>query len=525
MFEAQTEERIIMAEQTDRETNVHWADQVAEQALASGREPVISTGISPSGEVHIGNMREVVTGDAVFRVLRELGAPARFNYVADNLDPLRRVYPFLDAAVYEPLVGRPICAIPCPCGEHSSYSEHFLEPFLRELAQLGVEVEVERADEMYASGRMTPFVVRALERRDQIAEILRELTGKEVSADWSPFNALCPACGRMTQAKVLGFSAADESVDYGCACGSAGTIPIAGGGKLVWRIDWPARWKMLGVTIEPFGKDHSTRGGSYDTGVRIVREVFDGEPPLPIPYEWIRLKGQGDMSSSRGNVLSIGRVLAVVPPEALRYLVIRERPQRTINFDPGEPLLQLVDDIEDASVAESDQRSVALSRAGRFLPVGVPSRHLLMVAQAAGFDEDETLAILKRTGYPEVGREAVVGRMAYLRRWREEFAPERLRFEVQPTLPEEAAELTTLQRSFLGQLAGRLREGQDGQAINDVIWEVANGFEDVKPAELFRAIYLVVLGKPKGPRAGSFLSVLGVEFAARRFSEAARTDS
>ena len=62
------------------------------------------------------------------------------------------------------------------------------------------------------------------------------------------------------------------------------------------------------------------------------------EPPLPVPYEWISLRGQGDMSSSKGNVLSIGQALDLVPPEALRYLVMREKPQRTIAFDPGLPL-------------------------------------------------------------------------------------------------------------------------------------------------------------------------------------------
>ena len=51
------------------------------------------------------------------------------------------------------------------------------------------------------------------------------------------------------------------------------------------------------------------------------------------------------------------------------------------------------------------------------------------------------------------------------------------RFEVQPTLTEEAAELTTLQRSFLGQLAGRLREGQDGQRVArpDVVDRIVGG--------------------------------------------------
>lgn len=505
--------------------SLHWADRVAAAVLETGRRPVISTGISPSGEIHIGNMREVLTADAVFRALRDRGTDVLFNYIADNFDPLRRVYPFLDPERYAALVGRPLSEIPCPCGKHDSYAEHFLLPFLRALEQLRIDVHVERADQMYKSGRMTPLVVAALEQREPIAEILHQLTGKEVAPDWSPFNPWCPACGRIDQARVTGFSAGAQTVDYACACGSRGTLPIAGGGKLVWRVDWPARWMLLGVSVEPFGKDHSTRGGSYDTGIRVARQVFGGEPPLPIPYEWIRLKGRGDMSSSRGNVLSIERMLEVVPPEVLRYLVIRERPQRTIDFDPGEPLLRLVDEFDDATAAGRDERALELSRAGGFEPVGVPFKHLVVVAQAAGFDVDRTIETLGRTGYPGISREAVSGRLTYARRWLESFAPEELRFEVQAVLPPQARELSSDQRAFLGRLAERLSPGLDGEAIHKLIYELAAGLPGSKPASLFEAIYVSLLGKPRGPRAGWFLSLLGPAFCAARFSEASREAS
>ena len=115
---------------------VHWADEVAGRVLASGREPVLSTGISPSGEIHIGNLREVLTADAIYRALLDRGARPRFNYVCDNFDPLRRVYPFLDPQVYASLVGRPLSEIPCPDGRHASYGDHFLEPFLDSLRTL-----------------------------------------------------------------------------------------------------------------------------------------------------------------------------------------------------------------------------------------------------------------------------------------------------------------------------------------------------------------------------------------------------
>lgn len=503
------------------ETKTHWADEAAGAAVATGRSPVVSSGISPSGEIHIGNMREVLTADAVFRALRDRGASPRFNYVADNFDPLRRVYPFLDAAVYGPCVGRPLSEIPCPCGKHASYADHFLAPFLDSLERLHVEVEVEPADRLYKSGRMNRAVMDALAGRDRIAAILAELTGKAIPEDWSPYNPLCPGCGKITDAKVRGFSQSAETVDFECACGARGAVPMAGGGKLTWRVDWPARWRTLGVTVEPFGKDHATRGGSYDTGVRISREVFGWEPPLPLAYEWISLKGQGDMSSSKGNVLSIARALEVVPPDALRYLVMRERPNRTIALDPGVPLLDLVDEMEDAHAAGRDSRAVELSRAAGFLPVGVPFRHLVMVAQAGRFDVDRVSEILRRGGYGSVPGDAVASRLEYARRWLDGFAPEDMRFEVRESLPTEAAGLTAAQRQLLARLAERLGPTLDGEAVHTMIYELAQEVPGLKPAEAFRAVYLAVLGKTRGPRAGAFVAMLGPEFCGRRFREAA----
>jgi len=508
-----------MTEQTS--TAPHWADVIADDIIRAGRRPVVSTGISPSGQIHIGNMREVLTADAIFRALQTRGVDAHFNYVADNFDPLRKVYPFLDAEVYGPLVGQPLSEIPCPCGEHPSYSEHFLQPFLKSLDDLRVEVEVERSDQMYKSGRMTPYIVQALEARDRIAKILDELTGKQVAKDWSPFNPLCPACGRISQAKVTGFDPREQLVHYACECGSEGSVPMAGGGKLAWRVDWPARWMMLGVTVEPFGKDHATRGGSYDTGARIVSEVFGGEAPFPIPYEWIRLKGRGDMSSSKGNVLAIDYILEVVPPEALRYLVIRERPNRTINFDPGLPLLQLVDEIDDVNSRNRNERSVELSQAGGFRPVGIPFKHLVVVAQAARFDEDEVMSILDRSGYAGADRQAVSSRLDHARRWLERFAPDDIRFAVCEELPAEAGQLSTEQRSFLSRLSEGLSSGMDGEGIHKLVYDLAGEFEGTKPAALFQAIYLSLLGKTRGPRAGSFIAVLGPDFCAERFRQAA----
>src|SRR6267143_228687 len=215
----------------------HWADEIADEILKQSHGPhEISTGISPSGEIHIGNLREVITADVIYRVLVERGVQVTLDYVADNFDPLRKVYPFLDASIYQNHVGKPLSEIPCPCGAHPSYAAHFLEPFLASLERLRIRVKVHYADRMYKSGMMVPQIVQALKGRDTIARILAECTGRKVESDWSPFNPICSACGRMSDTVVKGFSEKAETVDYTCPCGERGSVSMRGGGKLTWRV-------------------------------------------------------------------------------------------------------------------------------------------------------------------------------------------------------------------------------------------------------------------------------------------------
>ncbi len=498
-----------------------WADEIAVAILAASPGPhEVSTGISPSGEIHIGNLREVITADIVTRALRERGAKVVLNYVADNFDPLRKVYPFLDVAFYEPQIGKPLSEFPCPCRRHTSYADHFLQPFLKSLERLRIEVKVYYADQMYKSGLLVPQIVQAMKGRDAIARILEECTGRKVEPEWNPFNPICESCGRMTATVVTGFSEKAATVDYTCACGGRGTVSMRGGGKLTWRADWPARWARLPVTVEPFGKDHATRGGSYDTGARICREVYKAEPPFPVTYEWISFKGKGELKKSKGIVLSVHRMLEVVPPEVLRYLMVKTRPMRSIAFDPGLPLLSLVDEFDDAVAAERGSRALQLSGAAEFTPVGVPFRHLVNVVQMADFDLDQTVVILRRNNYPVKDVDALKERAAYAIRWLQEFAPPEVKFSLQRTLPAEAGDLQPAQKRFLARLAEALRPGMSGEAIHALIYDLAKEVGLDKATAAFEAIYRVFLNQTKGPRAGWFLAFLDRDLALDRLKAA-----
>ena len=92
---------------------MHWADVVAVNLSRRGGKQIISTGITPSGEFHIGHLREILTGEMISRAAIDAGLDVEFIFIVDDADPLRRVYPFL-ADEYHEFIGHQIGNIPAP---------------------------------------------------------------------------------------------------------------------------------------------------------------------------------------------------------------------------------------------------------------------------------------------------------------------------------------------------------------------------------------------------------------------------
>ncbi len=491
---------------------MHWADVIASELIKRSERHKIATGISPSGHIHLGNLREMITADAIRRALVDGGGEAEIVYISDDFDPLRKKYPFLPDE-YEKYVGMPLCKIPDPDGCHDSYSEHFLQPFLESLEILGIPFELKSAYEMYQGGAYEGKIKLALQKREEIARIIAEVTGRELEKNWYPFMPLCESCGRISSTRVTGFD--DAWIYYTCDCGYSGRASYRGGGKLTWRVDWAARWKILGITCEPFGKDHAAAGGSYDTGRRITKEIFGYNPPYPVPYEWVHLKGVGAMKSSKGIVIPVREMVEILPPEIVRYILIRVKPERHIEFDPGVGLLDVIDEFEDR-VREGD-RSVELSLVGDVVYSDIPFRHLVVVGQIAKWDVERVLEILGRTGYRinEIVRKDVERRLKYAKNWLDKYAPDRIKFEIADSI---SVKFSEVELKFLKRYAEKLEESLEPEQIHSLVYEVSREV-GIKPTKAFQAIYKAILNKTYGPRVGYFIKSLGVDWVKKRFRE------
>jgi len=514
---------------------MHWADVVAKDLLKKGDTHTVATGITPSGQIHVGNMREILTADGIVRATREAGAKVSFIYIGDTFDPLRKVYPFLDSS-YKDHIGKPLSSIPCPCDSHKDYAEHFLEPFLESLKRIGVMVEPILTHEMYRSGEYAESVRRVIMQMDTIKEIITRISGRELPADWYPYNPVCSSCGTIVNAKGLGFE--DPFVLYRCSCGHEGKADITKGeGKLPWRIDWPARWSFLGVTCEPFGKDHATAGGSYQTGEEIAKNIFEMEAPHPVVYEWIQLKGKGAMSSSTGVVVSAVDMLQMTPPEVLRFLVMKVNPNKHIDFDPGLGILDLIDrydhyeqvyfDAKEGFDTQEEKRVYELSQIRGVpgqIPLQVPYRHLTTLVQIEP-DIAKMIDKLKRSALisdlDESDRKRLEGRVACARYWVKNSAPEGVRFSLIDEPPSEISkEKDGKIGSFFKKLGENLKESDwSATEIHNHIHESAQSC-DLSSKEAFRSLYGIFIGKAKGPRLGFFLASLDQDFVLKRLKDA-----
>jgi lysyl-tRNA synthetase, class I len=257
-----------------------WVSRYADEviAVADGRPIVCASGLSPSGPVHLGNLREVMTPHFVADEIRRRGHDCVHILSWDDYDRLRKVPAGVDPAWAEH-IGKPLSAVPAPPGStYLNWAEHFKAPMAEALRTLGIEVRAISQTERYTSGAYRSQVLLAMRERRRIDAVLERYRTKDDpdrNADYYPYKPYCPVCGT-DFTTVTGYDDATTELSFTCRCGHAEKVRLAeyDHGKLVWKVDWPMRWAYEGVSFEPSGVDHQSPGSSFVVGSEIVAEVF-----------------------------------------------------------------------------------------------------------------------------------------------------------------------------------------------------------------------------------------------------------
>jgi lysyl-tRNA synthetase class 1 len=514
--------------------STHWADQTADTIIATWGDKDLYTcasGITPSGTVHVGNFREMISVELVVRALRDRGKQVRFIYSWDDYDVFRKVP--VNMPKQELLAKHlrfPITLVPDPWDRDGSYARHHEVDVESVLPEVGIAAEFLYQAERYRSGMYAEGMRRALETREQLKVILDKYRDEDhkIQGEWWPVSVFCTACQR-DRTEILGWDGA-WGLEYSCECGhrETGDLRTLKGAKLVWRVDWPMRWAKEGVDFEPAGKDHHSQGGSFDTSKHVVEEVYGRKPPVTFRYDFIGIKGSpGKMSSSKGKVVDVPDLLRVYQPELVRYLFAGTRPNTEFvisfdldvikiyeDYDRTERIYWGTEAAKDEDTRLRERRIYELSQV-RGVPAKAPYqvafRHMTSLLLIFQGDVDRVLASLP--GLEEDQAPLVRSRARRAWYWVNECAPEDFRFAVNDAgTPIAVADHERAALRALRELA--LTGPKDEKDLSTAIFDAAkaNGLE---PKAFFKLVYRAIIGKEQGPRLAGFVLTLGGERVAR----------
>lgn len=515
-----------------------WTEDIA--AKCTGPQ-LINDSKTPSGRVHVGALRGVLIHDAIFRTLREKGIEARYLFGVDDYDPVDEI-PKGEDEHFGQYIGRPLCNTPAPCGSSApDMAEHFMAEFWQVFEELGVKVERYRMRDIYRSGQFDQAIDKILRNADKVRRVYKEVSNSDRPGHWYPFQVICEQCGCIATTEVFEYDG--ETVAYRClptkvvntklnlgrGCGHEGRVsPFGGRGKLPWKLEWVAKWVSFPVTIEGAGKDHSTKGGSRDVSEACLRAIYGIEPPVRVPYEFF-LVGGAKMSSSRGVGASARDMANLLPPEVLRFLMIRTKPNSPVNFDVHEEgIIKLFNEFDRYQVRVKREKSATpdeawVQRLAELAPEedAFSANFQLVTALVQMPHLDPVREIEKRKGSPLTAQERrhLDQRIASARTWVESYAGEEEKTRLQEALPARAAELGQVQRAFLHRLADTLAgTAWEDEALQGAIFEAAR-LTPIEQPQAFKAFYRVFLDRESGPKAGNLLAFLERDFVIKRCRE------
>jgi lysyl-tRNA synthetase class 1 len=434
-----------------RDTEDDWVSRLADQVIAAadrrapGKPVVVASGLSPSGPIHLGNLREVMTPHLVADEIRRRGLDCVHLLSWDDYDRFRRVPAGIDPS-WSRHIGKPLTSVPAPEGSpYPNWAEHFKAPMIDAAGRLGIEFIGISQTERYTSGAYTAQVLLAMRERTRIDAVLEryrtkpkpqgdpaervsrlsedEAIAASAAAEGSgaateddgraggtyfPYRPYCSVC-ESDATTVIRYDDDTTALTYVCECGHTETVELRTHhrGKLVWKVDWPMRWAYEGVIFEPSGVDHQSPGSSFVVGGELVREIFGGEQPIGPMYAFVGISGMAKMSSSKGSVPTPSDALEIMEPQVLRWLYARRKPQQSFTVAFDQEIYRLYDEW-DALGRKVAEGAVNPSHAAAFeravgtaagplprTPVALPYRTLASIVDITTGDPAQVLRILR----------------------------------------------------------------------------------------------------------------------------------
>ena len=519
-----------------------WADQLAseiierrkfkyiDKKMPEFKKYVVKTSASMSGVLHIGRLSDSIRGDSVNSALKTAGANSELIWVAEDMDPFRKV-PEGVPKKYIEFIGMPVTDIPDPHGCHKNYVEHHKSEYFKVLDEfISSDFKKYSMRQEYRKGSFNPLIKKIMGRIDIVREIQNRYRSSPLPDEWNPWTPICGKCGKIITTKVDRYE--NGKVHYRCddykfekyvakGCGHEGeNDPLKGNGKLMWKSEWAAQWARWGVVSEGAGKEYQVPLSAWWVNAEICEKVFDFPMPVPIFYEHLMIDNR-KMSASLGNVVYPKDWLAVARAELLKFFYNRrlmktrsfswkDLPKLYEEYQRAESVFYGKKKIGNKKEEAHTKRLYELSQVElkKRIPLQLPFRLTSMAVQIFGAETGKVADIMKRTGHihEKVDDKDMKTEIQRIKRWVDAYGPDEYKVVVQKKISDNIRKrLSAEQKKFITEFGTELEKTGNVKALCKNFVERRK----IPKKEFFSSVYLVLFGEERGPRLADFIEVYG----------------
>jgi lysyl-tRNA synthetase, class I len=517
-----------------------WLDKVARETVERekklGRSLArlrVESGLGASGLPHIGSVGDAIRSYGVKLALEDAGYESELIAYSDDFDGLRKV-PAGFPGWLKNYIAQPVSRIPDPFGCHKSYADHVGFLLKDSLDKLGILYTFQSGSEAYRSGILNDQIRTILARSSIIGKKIRELVGQSKYEENLPYTPVCANCRRIYTTQALSFDPGTDAIHYRCAgtklgdrfvegCGFEGDVDVKeGNGKLMWKVEFAARWAALDIRFEAYGKELTD---SVKINDWVAEEVLGYAPPYHARYELFQDKSGKKISKSVGNLVTPAEWLEYASAESLRLLMYKRIVgARSVSLADIPVYMEDFDDLEEYyfsknrdpnKMKDAKQRGLYEYTMLLKVPEGrqahVPYRLLAELASVAPQGALEEFVVKRLVSYGMVKEPtpALSTRIAWAAKWASRVPrPEGQKAKASPKASEAL-------KDFAAKVAGL----SDAEQIQNAAFEVLkkNG---LKPSEFFPIVYSILLGSDRGPRLGPYIVDAGPSSVSRTLLDA-----
>ncbi len=490
----------------------HWATIFAKKLIEEKEEPYnITAGATVSGPLHLGTLCEALYPQTIINCLKDYGKSANFYFILDDLDAFDSVPAGFENYKMEKDLGKPLRYVADPFLCHDSFALHLQEEVKEIFDIFEINAKIFGAFDLYSTGKFDKYVKIFHENFIEVRSILEITSDRQLEENWHFLMPICENCGKIATTSVINFDG--ETYEYICnkklyvsGCGYKGKAEIKDHKyKIVWRLHWPSWMDLFNTSLEGAGVDHHTKGGSWYTAVEIFRRIFKKKEPIGVRYGWLFYKGK-KFSKSLGVGVKISEILKIMPPEIIKYYLLRPDIQENKDFDPsGYKLLSIYEDYEYASQLEEKAKVEKLSRADqkKYLTYKLSGKRKWSARFVDFLLYYQIFKDWEKVGEKLNDKDGAAYLSKYIENWiKNNLHPEEYNFEISPRRPPRP--------EYVEKFAEKLREDMTDLDIHNLVYSTAQEL-GVNPQEIFRNIYISLFGKEKGPRVGRLIKAIGVK--------------